>query len=141
VAQVEILPRGSSRDSSQWLKSRFFLVAQVEILHSGSTLCETRLLNKKTTLKGHPSPHTFMAMIRMKHYQRRRRTFHDVSHIVDTADKHSFENISAKFREKESKRPDGILGGPVDTDSRKKFNLKIIKGRCSIPPHLFNPKK
>jgi hypothetical protein len=35
---------------------------QLNISSTTSTFCETRLLNKKTTLKGHPSPHTFMAM-------------------------------------------------------------------------------
>ncbi len=96
--------------------------AQVEILRSGSTLCETRLLNKKTTLKGHPSPHTFMAM---KHYPRRRKTFHVVSHVVG-ADKHSFENTSANFREKNRNGPYGILRGPRNTDSRKKLESKNL---------------
>ncbi len=45
--------------------------------------------------------------------------------VVDTADKHSFANISANF-EKIWNGPNGILRGPGDTDLWKKSDVKNL---------------
>jgi hypothetical protein len=39
-----------------------------------------------------------------------------ITSVIDTGDKHSFANVSVNFP-KNSKWPNGILGGPGDNDS------------------------
>jgi hypothetical protein len=39
-----------------------------------------------------------------------------ITGVIDTGDKHSFANLSKNFQ-KNSKWPNGILGGPGDNDS------------------------
>ncbi len=48
-----------------------------------------------------------------------------IAGVVDTADKHSFAIISAKFWKKIWNDPNGMIRGPGDTDSWKKLKLKI----------------
>ncbi len=49
-----------------------------------------------------------------------------IAGLVDTADKHSFANISTNFPQKIWNGPNGILRGPEKTDSWKKLKAENL---------------